>query len=63
MNITITAGWWLLPLFVSIGAIWWCSRQDYHGDYNFNAVFTVPMTGMVICASWMIYFAAGWALA
>ena len=62
MSFTITAGWWLLPLAVSIAAVWWCERQDYSGDYNFTGVFTLPMTGFVICLSWMVYFGLGWAL-
>lgn len=62
MTVTLTAGWWLLPVFASIAAIWWMINQDYRGDYNFNAVFTVPMAGMMICAAWALYFGIGWAL-
>lgn len=62
MTFSITLGWWLIPLAVSIAAVWWCSAQDYRGDYNFNAVFTVPVTALVICFSWMLYFGIGWAL-
>lgn len=63
MTMTITLGWWLIPLALTIAAMWWCASQDYNGDYNFNAVVTLPITGFVICFVWMIYFAAGWALA
>lgn len=62
MTFTIEFGWWIIPALLSIAALWWCSRQDYSGDYNFNAVFTVPVTGMAICFFWMVYFGIGWAL-
>ncbi len=62
MTFSITLGWWLIPLMATIAAIGWCAAQDYGGDYNFNAVFTVPVTAFVISASWMIYFGIGWAL-
>lgn len=62
MEVTLTIGWWLLPAFVSITAIWWMLRQDYGGNYNFTALFTVPMAGFVIMTAWAIYFAIGWAL-
>lgn len=60
---TIVLGWWLVPLFISIASMWWCSKQDYGGQYNFTGLITVPVTGFVICAVWMVYFAIGWALA
>jgi len=63
MTYTIILGWWLVPLAITIAAFWWCHSQDYRGSYNFNAMFTVPVTGLVICAAWMVYFAIGWALA
>lgn len=63
MSMTITLGWWLIPALLSIAAIWWMFSQDYRGDYNFNAVFTVPVTGFAICLVWLIYTAIGWALA
>jgi len=47
----------------TIAALWWMFSQDYYGDYNFNAVFTVPVTGFAICLVWLIYTAIGWALA
>lgn len=48
---------WLIPALISIAAVVWCSTQNYAGDYNFNAVLTVPTTGFIICFAWMIYFA------
>lgn len=63
MSMTITLGWWLIPALLSIAPLWWMFSQDYRGDYNFNAVFTVPVTGFAICLVWLIYTAIGWALA
>lgn len=62
MEATITIGWWIIPAIVTVGAIVWFNSQDYRGDYNFNALFTAPVTAFVICAAWMIYFGIGWAL-
>lgn len=63
MSMTITLGWWIIPALISIAAVWWMMSQDYGGDYNFNAVFTVPVTAFVICFVWLIYTAIGWGLA
>ncbi len=63
MSMTITLGWWIIPALVTIAALWWLFSQDYRGDYNFNALVTVPLTGFVICLAWLIYAAIGWALA
>jgi hypothetical protein len=63
MTMQITLGWWLIPLAISITAVWWLGSQNYRGDYNFAALFTFPMTAFVICLAWMVYFAIGWALA
>ena len=63
MSMTITLGWWLIPTLLSIAALWCMFSQDYRGDYNFNAVITVPTTGFAICLVWLIYTAIGWALA
>jgi hypothetical protein len=63
MSIQITLGWWLIPLAISIAAVWWLISQEYRGDYNFVGLFTVPMTAFVICLAWMVYFGIGWALA
>ncbi|MXO72892.1 hypothetical protein [Alteraurantiacibacter buctensis] len=62
MSATITLGLWIIPTIVSAFAMIWCSSQDYRGDYNFNALFFVPVTALIICAAWMIYFGIGWAL-
>lgn len=63
MSMTITLGWWIIPAIITIAALWWMFSQDYRGDYNFNAVIIVPVTGFVICLTWLIYTAIGWALA
>ena len=38
---TITIGAWIIPALLSALAILWCSRQNYRGDYNMTAVFTL----------------------
>lgn len=63
MTFTIEFGWWIIPALLTIAAVWWCGRQDYSGDYNPTALFTVPVTGLAICFAWMVYFGIGWALA
>lgn len=63
MSMTITLGWWIIPALVSLAAVWWFSVQDYSGDYNFNVLFTAPVTGFLICLAWLIYTAIGWAVA
>lgn len=63
MTFTIEQFWWLIPTVVSIAAIRWCARQDYRGDYNFTALFTIPVTAFVIAFAWMLYFGIGWVLA
>jgi len=53
MNFTL--GWWLIPLAVTVWLIHWCLKQDYSGDYNFMAMFTVPVTCAGVCFTWLIY--------
>ncbi len=60
MSATITIGWWIVPAFISLLAVLWFNRQDYSGDYNFNAVITAPVAALVICFAWMVYFGIGW---
>lgn len=62
MTMTIVIGWWIIPALISVGAIVWFHSKDYSGSYNFNALFTAPVTAFFICAAWMIYFGIGWAL-
>jgi hypothetical protein len=62
MAVTITLGWWLVPTFASIAAIWWAFAFDYRGDYNFAALFTFSVSGLMIAASWAIYFAVMYAV-
>jgi len=61
MTFEITLGLWLIPAVLSIAALWWLFSQDYRGDYNFTALFTVPTTAFVICFVWMVYFGLAWA--
>lgn len=63
MNYSITLGWWIVPALITVWLLHWCGKQDYRGDYNFTALFTLPATGFGICLVWLIYTAIGWALA
>lgn len=57
---TVTIGWWALPLWISIGVFfWWASHEPEKGGY-----VSVDGDGMVkliaglflIMLSWLIYF-------
>ncbi len=60
MSTTITIGAWIIPALLTVGAIIWCAKQDYRGDYNMTAVFTLPATAFLICFVWMVYFGLSW---
>lgn len=62
MNMTVTLGWWIIPAIISIITLWWSSKQNYSGDYNFTGVIVFLGAGFVIMTAWAIYFAMGWAL-
>ena len=55
----VPISWLLIAACMStVLAVVWCCRQDYSGDYNFTAIFTLPMAAAWIAVTWLIYFAA-----
>jgi hypothetical protein len=54
--VNLTIGLWIVPTLLSLASIWWCQSQNYSGDYNFTALFTVPVSALAICFVWMVYF-------
>lgn len=65
MGITITIGWWLLPLALTIAA-WWPtmrykpSRGGYLPDVGGAILGLLSLAAT--CFIWMVYFGIGWAL-
>lgn len=67
MSITLTAGWWMLPLFITAIAFGWGFHMvgkhgQRHGDYDFVS----PLIGLgILMLSLIVSLVAwlGWALA
>lgn len=55
---TITLGWWLLPLALS-GGVWaWSFRpRPYVGDWDFRGMFDIIIAIIATLAVWLAYFA------
>ena len=58
MNVTITFGWWLIPLAGTIAAYTWAAMKSEpgHGDYSISSgIFFYPLATIAALASWLIW--------
>ena len=59
MDMTITLGWWIIPLLLTAPIAWAFFREP---DPLVGAMYIITGTGL-ICFIWMVYFGIGWASA
>lgn len=59
---TVTFGYWMIPLLITIAAFWWSSSKyneaESGGYISFpNNLFEFLAACLISTASWLIYFA------
>lgn len=63
MSMTVTIGWWVLPLLATLGAFalawWWCSTEEVSkgGWFSFPAYPLVAVPAAIIASltAWLIW--------
>lgn len=57
MTITITFGWWLLPLLITVVVpLYWLWDMDRRSDgWDFTPLYTAPFLVALILGSWLIW--------
>ena len=56
---TIVIGGWIVPLIFSLVAIAWAAHifRTSKGGYDFGPAVALPVSGMIVAGSWLVYFA------